>query len=141
MDASQYLKHKIAAQKNYIARQGCVDAGLHTYIKQKAAESYYVSPNSNATILHSDCCPTTLRYGGSDYVTPVKPVSGCASAGACAQLTDPYTTPYIVLPCCSIPYTSTSYVAACTSNCYVGTRVQTAASVKQNVDKERYDCC
>jgi len=140
MDASSYLKHKIAAQKNYISRQKCVDAGLYTYIKQTAANSYYVNPNSNTPIIHVSCCTSVVSYGG-DYVDPVKPLSGCASAGACAQLSDPYTTPYVVLPCCPIPYTSTSYIGPCKSNCYVGTRVQTAASVKQRVDKERYDCC
>jgi hypothetical protein len=104
MDYSEYLRQKKLSQKTFIARQVPMDAGLRTYIKQKAAQSYYVSPNSNPAVIHnSNCCPTTVSLDSFE-VTPVKPASGCESAGACAQLSDPYTTPYIELPCCPMDY-------------------------------------
>ena len=81
-----------------------MDAGLHTYIKQKAADSYYVSPNSNPAVIHNGTCCATHESMGSTEVLPVKPASGCESAAACAQLSNVYTTPYIVLPCCTMKY-------------------------------------
>jgi hypothetical protein len=120
MDYSEYLRQKKMSQKTYIARQQFMDAGLHTYIKQKAADKYYVPPNSNVAVIHSDgCCPTHVSMGSSE-VTAVKPASGCESAAMCAQLSNVYTTPYIVLPCCPINYgPSNSYKkTAVIGGCY-----------------------
>lgn len=110
MDYSEYLRQKKRAQTTYIHRQQLMDAGLHTYIKQKAADSYYVSPNSNPAVIHNaSCCPTHTSMGSTE-VLPVKPASGCESSAACAQLSNVYTTPYITLPCCEIEYpTSATY--------------------------------
>jgi hypothetical protein len=133
MDYSEYLRQKKLSQKTYIHRQVFMDAGLHTYIKQKAADKYYVSPNSNPAVIHTDgCCPTRVSMGSTE-VEPVKPASGCASAGACAQLTDVYTTPYIVLPCCPVErpaaatYKNNGVIGGC--YCYQGTPSQLKTAV------------
>ena len=104
MDYSQYLRQKKAAQKTYIARQQTMDAGLYTYIKGKAADSYYVNPGSNPAVLHQTSCCTTHVSLASTEVEPVKPASGCLSAAMCDQLSNVYTTPYMVLPCCPMDY-------------------------------------
>jgi hypothetical protein len=145
MDYSQYLKQKKAAQKTYIARQQPMDAGLHTYIKVQAATSYYVSPNSNPPVIHNaTCCPTHESMGSTE-VEPVKPPSGCASAGACAQLTDVYTTPYIELPCCPINYGPSNsyknYAVIGGQYCYQAPPAQMKAAVALEVAREMGMCC
>jgi hypothetical protein len=145
MDYSEYLRQKKMSQKTYIARQQFMDAGLHTYIKQKAADSYYVSPNSNPAVLHQySCCTTSVSLSSTD-VTPVKPASGCESAGACAQLTDVYTTPYIVLPCCPINYGPSNsyknYAVIGGKYCYQAPPAQMKAAVALETSRELGLCC
>lgn len=144
MDYSAYLRQKKAAQLTFISRQKPMDAGLRTYIKQKAADSYYVSPNSNPAILHStECCPTRTVLDSFE-VTPVKPASGCSATGACAQLTDPYTTPYMVLPCCPIDYgLSNVNIGSAVGDCYCyqATPAQQSEAVARVVNRERGLCC
>ena len=145
MDYSQYLRQKKLSQATYISRQKPMDAGLHTYIKQKAADSYYVSPNSNPAVIHNDtCCPTHESLGSTE-VTPVKPASGCESAGACAQLTDVYTTPYIVLPCCPVERPAAAaykdYGVIGGQYCYQAPPAQMKAAVALEVSRAAGECC
>jgi len=140
MDHSQYLKQKMRAQTTYIARQQFMDAGLRTYNKQKAADTYYVSQNNNAGMIHTPVCCTPGSRG--DYVAPVQPAPGCAAAGACSQLSDPYTTPYITLPCCPITYAPSTIIAAAQPcYCAVGTQSTISYAVMNRVNKEERDCC
>jgi len=122
-----------------------MDAGLHTYIKTQAATSYYVSPNSNPAVIHNDtCCPTHVSLGSTEVV-PVKPPSGCASAGACAQLTDVYTTPYITLPCCPVErpaaatYKNNAVIGG--EYCYQAPPAQMKAAVALEVSRVANVCC
>lgn len=145
MDYSEYLRQKKLSQKTFIARQQFMDAGLHTYIKQKAADSYYVSPNSNPPVIHnSNCCPTHESLGGTD-VLPIKPASGCASAGACAQLTDVYTTPYMILPCCPMDYGPSNsyknYAVIGGQYCYQAPPAQQKAASALEVSRDLGLCC
>ncbi len=133
MDYSEYLRQKKLAQNTFISRRQTMDAGLYTYIKQKAADITFVPPNSNAPVLHLDnCCPTHVSIDSFE-VTAVKPASRCESAAMCAQLSNTYTTPYIVLPCCPResppvkPYRDASVIGGC--YCYVGTPAQYKAAV------------
>jgi hypothetical protein len=145
MDYSEYLRQKKAAQKTFISRQKFMDAGLHTYIKVQAADSYYVSPNSNPPVIHNaTCCPTHTSLGSTE-VEPIKPVSGCASSGACAQLSNVYTTPYITLPCCSMDYGPSNsyknYAVIGGQYCYQAPPAQMKAAVALEVAREADKCC
>jgi hypothetical protein len=145
MDYSEYLRQKKLSQKTYIARQQFMDAGLHTYIKQKAADSYYVSPNSNPPVIHNDnCCPTHESLGSTE-VTPVKPASGCESSAACAQLSNVYTTPYITLPCCAIDYGPSNsyknYAVIGGQYCYQAPPAQQKAASALMTARELDICC
>jgi hypothetical protein len=146
MDYSEYLRQKKLSQKTYIHRQQFMDAGLHTYIKQKAADSYYVSPNSNPAVIHptGGCCPTHESLGSTE-VTPVKPASGCESAGACAQLSNVYTTPYIELPCCPINYGPSNsyknYAVIGGQYCYQAPPAQQKAASALAVSRDMDMCC
>ena len=140
MDYSEYLRQKKLSQKTFIHRQQFMDAGLHTYVKQKAAESYYVSPNSNPPVIHNaTCCPTHESLGSTE-VEPIKPASGCASAGACAQLSNVYTTPYIVLPCCPTERPAAAayknYAVIGGQYCYQAPPAQMKAAVALEVGRE-----
>lgn len=131
MNSSEYLKHKIAAQTNYIHRQKPIDASLYTEIKRKAADSYYVSPNDKTV-------PPTQSTGlkGSATVVPIKPSSGCESSAMCSQLSDTYTSPYIIKPCVEIPYPApNTYVSPCKVQPFQSTRAQISAI------SESKNCC
>jgi hypothetical protein len=142
MDASEYLRYKKAAMGGYISRrQPPMDAGLHTEIRRKAADRYFVSENNNAATIHVLPCKTSKVAYGGDYVAPVKPASGCSAAAACAQLSDPYEVGGIAVPCCPFPYTSTSYVGPCVSHCAVGTQSTIAYASRLATNKIRGDCC
>jgi hypothetical protein len=121
MNASEYLKHKKAAQTNFIHRQKTVDASLYTEIKRKAADSYFIPPNQTVPV-------EVTGLKGSGAATAVKPHNGCESAAMCSQLSDPYTTPYISTPCCEIPYPApATYQSPCKVQPFQSTRAQVAA--------------
>lgn len=145
MDYSEYLRQKKRAQTTYIHRQQFMDAGLHTYIKQKAADSYYVSPNSNPAIIHNDTCCPTHKSMGSTEVTPIKPASGCESAAACAQLSNVYTTPYITLPCCEMNYgpinSYKDYSVIGGQHCYQAPPAQQKAASVLMTSRDTGECC
>ena len=145
MDYSEYLRQKKLSQKTFIHRQQFMDAGLHTYVKQKAAESYYVSPNSNPPVIHNATCCATHESLGSTEVEPIKPASGCASAGACAQLSNVYTTPYIVLPCCPTERPAAAayknYAVIGGQYCYQAPPAQMKAAVALEVGRETNSGC
>jgi hypothetical protein len=135
MDASEYLRYKKAAQGAYISRQQPpMDAGMRTLIVRKAAERTFVPAASGAGAAPHvpACCTARVAYGGG-AVTPIKPASGCEAAAMCDQLNDRYTAPGISLPCCPIPYTSTSYLSVASSaaacRCAVGTQSTIAYAV------------
>lgn len=145
MDYSEYLRQKKLSQKTYIARSVPMDAGLRTYIKQKAAQSYYVSPNSNPAVIHtSNCCPTHESLGSTE-VLPVKPASGCESSAMCAQLSNPYTVPYMVLPCCPMDYGPSNsyknYGVIGGQYCYRAPPAQMKAAVAGVVSQDFGLCC
>lgn len=145
MDYSEYLRQKKLAQKTFISRQGAMDAGLRTYIKQKAADSYFVPPNSNITSpLRPDCCPTHVSLDSTE-VSAVRPASGCESSAMCAQLSNTYTTPYITLPCCPMNYgPSNAYKNSAVIGgkyCYQAPPAQMKAAVALQVSREMGLCC
>lgn len=141
MDASEYLRYKKAAMGGYLSRrQPPMDAGLHTEIRRKAADRTFVSKNDNSSTLHVLPCETSRVAYGGDFVTPVKPASGCESAAACAQLSNPYVVGGMTVPCCPFPYTSTSYTPPCATYCAVGTQSTISYAVRLAVNKER-GCC
>ena len=141
MDASEYLRYKKAAMGGYLSRrQPPMDAGLHTEIRRKAADRYFVSKNDNSATIHVLPCATSRVAFGGDAVTPVKPASGCESAAACAQLSNPYVVGGISIPCCPFPYTSTSYTPPCATYCAVGTQSTISYAVRLAVNKDR-GCC
>ena len=145
MDYSEYLRQKKLAQKTFISRSPPMDAGLRTYIKQKAAQSYYVSPNSNPPVIHtSNCCPTHESLGSTE-VEPVKPASGCESSAMCAQLSNTYTVPYMVLPCCEIDYGPQSayknYAVIGGQYCYSAPPAQQKAASALMTSRDLGLCC
>ena len=118
MDASRYLRLKTASCPQTIARNQCISAGQRTSMLATIATTTYVSPNNNTDTIHVMPCETgKVSYGGS-YVTPVMPSHGCPSLGACNDIANRYSAPFITLPGCPMPSTTTNYLSPCTVENY-----------------------
>lgn len=123
MDSSTYLERKKQAMTQYLHRQSCVDAGLHTKIQSIIANKYYVSPNDT--------------WKSDDNVIPIKPAPGCVSNNLC---TDIGSSTYITLPCVPISYVSTMYVSPCKVALYQATPNEQSAAVACAVNRINCPC-
>jgi hypothetical protein len=118
MDSSTHLERKKQAMTQYLHRQSCVDAGLHTKIQNIMANTYYVSPNDT--------------WKSNENTIPIKPAPGCVSKGLCADIRS---SPYISTPCIPILYVSTMYVPTCKVALYQATPNEQSAAVARAVNR------
>jgi hypothetical protein len=120
MDYSEYLRYKKQSCAQTIARNTCVDAGLRTDMLAKATNTTY-----RAIISTSSCCPTVIPDTAVKFVNteshPIMPTERCSVT--CSSFTDKYSAPFITIPGCPIPYTSTSYISKKCTPCYQGTQL------------------
>ena len=141
MNYSEYLKQKVASQKNYIKRGGVVDAGLHTSIVGKrVADSETFKPIGSMSnpYVPNACCLTSSGAMGS-YTEPIK----MKCSGLCNEVSTINTTPYIVIDCCEITRLSTigtvkHIVGGCYCHCSTPSEYKEAVETRVNREK---NCC
>lgn len=119
MDASQYLRRRIASCSQTIGRNQCVSASVRTDILRHASNTV-----TNATAAPTVCC----SRGGVNSTTTIVPIPGAACV--CQDIALRYTTPYMTLPAAPMLYESPSYVPDCKVIPYVGTRAQHTEAVR-----------
>jgi hypothetical protein len=119
MNASEYLNYKKKQCVKTIARNQCMDSGLRTEMLAKAANTHFVSKNQLSTLTLAMCQTATVGYGGSD-TQPVRPTTICGPT--CETRDDRYSSPFITIPGCPIPYTSTIYKSPCKVMPFQGTQ-------------------
>lgn len=119
MNASEYLNYKKKQCPKTIARNQCMDAGLRTEMLAKASNTHYVSKNQLSTLKVVMCQTATVGFGGSD-TQPVRPTTICGPT--CETSKDRYSSPFITVPGCPVPYMSTMYLSPCKVTPYQGTQ-------------------
>lgn len=118
MDASTYLKLKVQSMTKFIHRQTYIDQGVRTEMIGKAANSYYISPNSISTSSHVAACNTSRVAYGDTETRQVQPFPGCISYSVCNQNELIASEPVITIPGAPFPYVSTSYASPCKVTLY-----------------------
>lgn len=136
MDHAAYLREKVRSQCNFIDKNRVMDAGLHTMIVRKRAETTYISPASTpAGELSIPRCELSRTSYSSSYVKPIKPADR-----SCSCFFNPLgTAGKIEICCCPLRnlvslFNITSFSADGTLNFYnnLGTPIQYAPRYSSN---------
>ena len=118
----------------YVRRSPYQDAGMRTETIAKQAATFI----TNTPVETLACNTASPAFSGPDAssVTPIKPTNCCVSRD------NLYTAPYMVKPCCEIPYDApAAYLSPCKVTCYQATpkRQREVATLQGNIKNS--DCC
>ena len=122
----------------YIRRSPYQDAGMRTETIGKQAATFL----TNTPVETLACNTASPAFSGPDAssVTPIKPTNCCVSRD------NLYTVPYMVKPCCEIPYDApAAYLSPCKVTCYQATPTQMKEAAARMVNRQlgysTSDCC
>lgn len=130
MDASRYLRLKKEACAQTLARSKCIPSSLRTDMLAKAATQTFHTTHDAAPVCIYPCNTSKVAFGGN-VTESIHPASACLANTMCADISDRYTTPFVVVPGCERPTEAPLYVSAHCTPCYHSTpaQVATAAAV------------